>query len=156
MRLVMVDTGFRQHGKEVTMDVVRWTPFRELDTMERRMRRLFDETGFTSALLPAADAYETEDEYVVELEAPGFEEKELTLEIFDHTLAIKGGRAEETEKEDKTFHLRERLESRFERRFVLPAEADTNALKADFEQGVLVVHAPKSAAVKPRQVPIGK
>lgn len=138
------------------MDVIRWTPFRELDAMERRMRRFFDETGFAPALLPAADAYETDDEYVVELEVPGFEEKDLALEIFDHTLAIKGERTEEKEKEEKTFHLHERLENHFERRFVLPAEADTKELRADFQKGVLVVHAPKSAVAKPRQVPIGK
>lgn len=138
------------------MDVVRWTPFRELEAMERRMRRIFDETGFIPALPPAADAYETDDEYVVELEVPGFEEKELTLEVFDHTLAIKGERAEEKERKEKTYRLHERLEKSFERRFELAPEVDTKALKADFEKGVLVVHAPKAAVPKPRRVPIGK
>jgi HSP20 family protein len=138
------------------MDVVTWTPFRELEAMERRMRRLFEGTSFASALLPAADAYETDDEYVVELEVPGFEEKELTLDIFDHTLAIRGERAEEKDEKDKAYRLHERLEKSFERRFELPVEADTKALKADFENGILVVHAPKSPAAKPRRVPIGK
>ena len=40
--------------------------------------------------LPATDIYETEDEYVVELEVPGYEEKELTIEVFDHMLTVKG------------------------------------------------------------------
>ena len=131
------------------MDVIRWTPFRELEAMDRRLRGLFDET------LPAADAYETDDEFVVELEVPGFEEKELTLEVFDHTLSIKGERRAETKKEDKTFRLHERLEASFERRFALPSETNTDALKAEFDKGVLAVHAPKTT-VKPRRVPIGK
>jgi HSP20 family protein len=138
------------------MEVVTWTPFRELETMDRRMRRLFDETGFASAPLPAADAYETDEEFIVELEVPGFEEKELVLEVSDHMLAIKGERAEEKEREDTTYRLHERLEKSFERRFRLPVEVDTKALKADFKKGVLAVHAPKAAVAKPQRVPIGK
>ena len=72
--------------------LVKWSPFRELDLMERRMRRLLDDVGFTPALLPAVDVYETEDEFVLELEVPGYEEKELTIEAFDHTVAIAGER----------------------------------------------------------------
>jgi HSP20 family protein len=132
------------------MDVVRWMPFRELEAMDRRMRRIFDET------LPAADAYETDDEFVVELEAPGFEEEELTLEVFDHTLSIKGERREEKEKDDKAFRLRERRDTSFERRFALPAETDPEAIKADFDKGVLAIHAPKAETIRPRRVPIGK
>jgi HSP20 family protein len=138
------------------MQVVKWTSFRDLEAMQRRTRRFFDEMGFASRLLPAADAYETGDESVVELEVPGFEEKELTLEVSYHTLAIKGERAEEREKEDKTFRLHERLERTFERRFILPAEVDTEAVRADFENGVLAVHAPELAAAEPRRVQIGK
>jgi len=138
------------------MEVVKWTPFRELEAIERRMRRLFDEAGFATALLPAADVYETGEEYVLELEVPGFEEKELAIEVTDHTLCIKGERAEEKEKKDKTYRLHERLEKTFERRFELPPEADTEAVKADFRKGVLEVHAPKAQAAKPRRITIGK
>jgi HSP20 family protein len=124
--------------------LVKWSPFRELDLMERRMRRLLDDVGFAPALLPAVDVYETEDEFVLELEVPGYEEKELTIEAFDHTVAIAGERSEVEEKPDKVFRLHERLEKHFERRFELPPNADTKHLKAVFENGVLEVHAPKS------------
>ena len=136
--------------------LVKWSPFRELDLMERRMRRLFDDVGFAPALLPAVDVYETKDEFVLELEVPGYEEKELTIEAFDHTVAIAGERSEVEEKSDKVFRLHERLEKHFERRFELPPEADTKRLKAVFENGVLEVHAPKSPQVKPRKIAIGK
>ena len=59
--------------------IVRWTPLRELDSMERRMRRMLEDVGFAPALLPAADVYETADEFVIELELPGYEEKELGI-----------------------------------------------------------------------------
>lgn len=136
--------------------LVRWSPFSELDLVERRMRRLLDDGGFTPALLPAADVYETEDEFVLELEVPGYAQNELTIEAFDHTVTIAGERADVEEKSDKLFRLHERLEKHFERRFELPREADTKHLKAVFENGVLELHAPKSPQVKPRNIAIGK
>ena len=138
------------------MAVVKWTPFRELDSMERQLRRFFGEFGLAPAFIPAADIYETDEEFVIELEVPGFAEKELDVEAFDHTLVVKGERKEATETEEKTFRLRERLEREFERRFVLPTEADTEHLKATFHDGVLEVHAPKLAISKPHRVEIVK
>lgn len=138
------------------MAVVKWTPFRELDSMERQLRRFFGEFGLAPAFIPAADIYETDEEFVIELEVPGFAEKELDVEAFDHTLVVKGERKEAKEAEEKTFRLRERLEREFERRFMLPTEADTKHLKAKFHDGVLEVHAPKLEIAKPHKVEIGK
>jgi HSP20 family protein len=134
--------------------MVRWSPFQELESFERRMRRLFGETELAQPLLPAADVYETEGEYVVELEVPGFEEKELTVDVSDHTLAVKGVREEEKETKEKTFHLHERLEKHFERRFPLPEEVDVEHVQATFAGGVLKIAAPRKAETKPRIVPI--
>ncbi len=136
--------------------LVKWSPFRELDLFERQMRRMLEDVGIAPALLPAADVYETENEFVLEVEVPGYAEKELTIEAFDHTVAISGDRKEVEEKKDKTFRLHERLDKHFERRFELPPEADTKHLRAVFEKGVLEVHAPKSPEAKPRKIPIGK
>lgn len=138
------------------MAIVKWTPFMELDSMERRMRRLFGEFGFAPAMLPAADVYETDEEFVVELEVPGYEEKELAIAVSDHTLAITGQRQKTKEEKAKDFSLHERLEREFERRFVLPTEADTEHLKAIFAKGVLEVRAPKVKTAKPKQVAITK
>jgi HSP20 family protein len=138
------------------MTITKWTPFTELDSMERRMRRLFEEIGFAPVLAPAADVYETDDEFVVELEVPGYEEKELSIEVSDHTLAIKGSRTKTKEETTKEFALHERLEREFERRFVFPDEADTEHMKAVFGQGVLEVHAPKLQTAKPKRVAITK
>jgi HSP20 family protein len=137
------------------MSIVRWSPFEELDTFERRMRRLLDGMGIVPAAMPAADVYETDTEFVYEVEVPGFEEKELTVEASDHMLTMKGARAETKEEKGKSFRLQERLAKSFERRFELPAEADAAHLKADFKGGVLAVHAPKAKEAKPRKVAIG-
>jgi len=138
------------------MPIIKWAPFQEFDSMERRMRRLFEQTGFAPTLVPAADAYETDDEFVVELEVPGYEEKELEVEISDHTLTIKGVRTEMKQEKEKDFRLHERLEREFERRFALPADADTGHAKASFSKGVLEIRAPKVATAKPHKVQITK
>lgn len=133
----------------------KWTPLHELELMERRMRNLFNTAGVLPAPLPAADVYETDDEFVVELEAPGFEQKELAVEVTDHTLTIKGARSETTDETEKSFRFHERLERGFERSFPLPVAADAEHVKARFEKGLIEVRAPKLKAAKPRKIPIG-
>ena len=96
------------------MAVMKWTPWADLDAMERRMRRFFDEVGIVPAPMPAADIYETDGEFVVELEVPGYEEKDLAIELADHTLVVKGELETEKDEKEKSFRLHERLEKRFE------------------------------------------
>jgi HSP20 family protein len=134
--------------------IVKWAPFQDLDVVERRMRRMLEDWGVAPATLPAADMYETEKELVVELDVPGFEEKELALEVSDRTLTIKGERLTEKERKDKSFYLHERLEKHFERRFTLPPEADTEHIDARFHTGVLEVHVPKIEQAKARKIEI--
>lgn len=132
--------------------MVRWSPFGDLDSLDRRLRRML-EAPFA---VPATDVYETESEYVVELEVPGYEEKELGIELSDHVLTVTGERHEETGEDDKSFRLRERLEDRFERRFELPRATDTEHLRATYGNGVLTVHAPKAAIPEAKKIVISK
>jgi HSP20 family protein len=125
----------------------------ELEGMERRLRRMLEGVGFAPAL-PAADVYETSKEWVAELEVPGYDEHELELKIFDHSLTVTGRREAEREKTERSFRVHERLEAEFERTFVLPPDVDTEHVTAAFGKGVLEVHAPKLALAQPRTVPI--
>ena len=136
------------------MAIMKWSPFQELDSMERQLRRAFEQVGFAPTLLPAADVYETKEDFVVELDVPGFDEKEIEIEVYDHTLVVKGAQHETKEKSEKTFRLHERLEREFERRFVLPTETDSEHVEATFAKGVLKVHAPKIVTSTARKIPI--
>jgi HSP20 family protein len=146
---------FRSKKGGAMTTLVKWTPFRELDLFDRRFKRAFGDFGFAPTFAPAADIYETPEEFVVELEVPGYEEKELGIMVSDHVLTVRGERKEATEQEEKAFLLHERLEKFFERRFNLPPEADTAKLTATFRQGVVEIHAPKALESKPRKIPIG-
>jgi HSP20 family protein len=115
---------------------------------------MLESFGVAPALLPAADLYETEKELIVELDVPGYDEKELALEVSDHTLTVKGERMEEKHEKDKAFYLHERLEKHFERSFTLPVDAEVEKARATFDTGVLKVHVPKIEAAKPRKIEI--
>lgn len=132
----------------------KWTPFRDFELMEQRMRRLFPSLIVSPAFTPAADVYETDKEFVFEVEVPGYEQKELEIEVIDHTLTIKGQREAEAEKTQERLRLHERLESTFERSFALPVDADSQQLRATFGKAVLTLHVPKMTQAKPRQIPI--
>jgi HSP20 family protein len=151
----------REAEEEVTITTLVKQPlFPEFETMERRFRRLFEGTSlmptFTYSPVPPADVYETPEQYVVELEVPGYEEQELDVEISDHTLSVSGAREEKSEGKDKSYQLHERLERTFRRTFALPAEVDAERATAAFETGVLKVRAPKVAITQPRKIAISK
>lgn len=136
--------------------MVRWSPFHDVETLDRRLRRMLDGVTWAPLVLPATNVYETDGEYVVELEVPGFDEKELGIEVSDHVMTVTGERHEEADKDGKAFRLRERLEDRFERRFELPRETDTEHLRATYGDGLLTVHAPKVAPPEAKKVAISK
>jgi HSP20 family protein len=128
--------------------LVRWDPFRELDLMGRTMR------SFGMPTVPAADVYETDDEYVVELEVPGYEENELAIEVLDHMLTIKGEHLVTTDETEKTYRLHERLEQEFERRFELPSNVDVDKVTATFKAGLLELHARKAEVAMPKKITV--
>ncbi len=137
------------------MAMVKRTPWTDLDMMERRMRRFFNEVGFVPAPMPAADVYETDDDFIVELEVPGYEQKHLEIELTNHTLVVRGELETAKEEKEKSFRLHERLEQSFERRFAVPHEVDLERFHADFGKGVLKVTAPRLKSMKPKKITIG-
>ncbi len=134
----------------------KWAPLPDLDLVERRLRRFFEDLGVAPSVTPAADVYDTGSELVVELDVPGFDDKDLTVAVVDSTLTVSGTRASAEETQQRQLRLRERLETHFERRFQLPIEADTEHVTAEYGKGVLTLHVPKLAAAKPRSVKILK
>ena len=132
----------------------RWSPFRDLELMDQRMHRLFP--VLMPPVSPATDITESKDEFVFELEVPGYEENELDVEVGDHVLTVAGRREVEKESTNKEVRLHERLESAFERSFQLPPDTDPGHLKASYGKGILTLRVPKTARPKPLKVPIAK
>lgn len=103
---------------------------------------------------PAADLYETEDAYVVELELPGFGRDDIEVTMEEGILTIAGERTLDAAREADTYHLRERSVGRFSRSFSLPSALDPNEVEARFADGVLIVELPKAVEARPRRIEV--
>jgi HSP20 family protein len=141
--------------------ITRWDPFRGLASFQEQMNRLFDDTWRTrdgeSALTtwaPPVDIYETENDLVLKVDLPELNEKDLDIRVENNMLTIRGERKFE-EKTSRDNYLRvERAYGSFTRSFSLPNTVDTDAIHAEYKNGVLTVQMPKRAEAKPKQVKV--
>ena len=141
--------------------IYRWDPFRGLNTLNEQVNRLLND-GFTPSgeaamaiWSPAVDIYETEGELVVKADLPDLNEKDIDIRIENNTLTITGERKFE-EKVNKDNYLRvERAYGTFSRSFSLPNTVNTEAIQADYHNGLLTVHMPKREESKPKQIKVG-
>ncbi|HKK08143.1 MAG TPA: Hsp20/alpha crystallin family protein [Gemmatimonadota bacterium] len=106
-----------------------------------------------SAWTPAADLYETEDAFVLEMELPGFDLDDIELTMERGVLTVTGSRSVE-ETEGRTYHLRERSVDRFTRSYALPRSVSAEDIDASFAEGVLKVTLPKAPEAKPRRIEV--
>jgi HSP20 family protein len=144
------------------MSLVRWDPFRELETIQTRLNRLFaaspgpaaDQGVLFSGWAPAVDVAETDNEYVIKADLPELKKEDVKVELLDGVLTVEGDRKQEKEEKGKTFHRVERSYGKFVRRFALPTEIDSAKVQAEFKDGVLSVHLPKTAVAKPKAIEV--
>jgi HSP20 family protein len=145
------------------MAVVKWDPFRDLNLIQDRMNRLFDDAGrtwrndepaATTTWSPAVDIFETEGEIVVKAEVPGMDRKDITLNLERNVLTLKGERRFEKETKDENYHRIERSYGGFSRTFQIPATVDEEKIHAEYKEGVLKIVLPKKEQAKPKQIRI--
>ncbi|MBA4388236.1 MAG: molecular chaperone [Verrucomicrobia bacterium] len=125
-------------------------------SLQRNMNRLFD--GFFSGFdmtpfedfrnelpvfSPRINISENDKDVQVSAELPGMDEKDVTVELDDGTLTIKGEKREEHEEKGKNWHSVERSYGSFHRVLPLPARIDEKKARASFKKGVLTVVLPK-------------
>jgi HSP20 family protein len=146
------------------MNLVRWDPFRELEEVSTRLNRLFsqpfgrrlveDEGSLMAEWAPEIDVQETDGEYLIKADLPDVKKEDVRVELRDGMLCLRGERKQEKEEKGKRFHRIERAYGQFERRLALPSEVDPQKVAAEFKDGVLNVHLPKSASAKPKAIEV--
>jgi len=109
------------------------------DVMQKEIDSLFDTFPFKDSFpsFGNIDYYETEKDVVVECELPGMDKKDIKININDNRLNIYAERSDENEKKGKNYFRKERIYGKTERTVLLPEYADTDNVKASFENGVL-------------------
>ena len=147
-------------SKQLTM----WNPFRELDEVQNRLGTFFGGTfprfgkgngGLELAdWSPQVDITEDEKEYLIKADLPEMKKDEIKVNVAEGVLSVSGERKTEKEEKNKKFHRIERSYGTFERSFTLPDDANGAKVAAEFKDGVLKVHLPKSPVAKPKAIEV--
>ena len=143
--------------------------FDPFEGMRQEMDRLLEEFGRAvpaqnqgrdAFLLPKVDVAETDSGIELTAELPGFEEKDVSVDLHDGVLTIKAEHSDEREEKDdeRRWHVIERSHGSFMRRFSLPFEADADKVAAHLDNGVLTVSVPRLAVEekKPKKIAVSK
>lgn len=144
-------------------------PFTEMDrVMNRMMAPAMRNVGGTmtqpggmqlSAYHPC-DVIEHPDRYSIICDAPGMTEHDITVELVDDQLVVRGEKKIETkqEKEQKgvRYHRQERSFNKFTRTFVLPDDANSDQISAKLDNGVLTVDVTKTEkkTIEPKRIQV--
>ena len=146
------------------MNLVKFNPWREMPTMHSRMSRFFDDPFFRTDRMadddsmgmwnPAVDLYEKDDHFVIKAELPGVDKKDIKIDLKDRVLTLSGERSYDNEVKEENYYRKERSYGKFQRAFRLPADVDSDQIKAEFKDGVLQVEVPKPEEQKAKQVTV--
>ena len=143
------------------MAIVRFSPWREIDSWHKEMNRLFEtltptlngeEKGIS--FTPAAEMQEKDDSIDLKLEIPGLESQDLDVQVTASAVAIKGERRQETKTQEQGMTRSEFRYGTFQRVISLPTRVQNDQVKADYKDGILHLHLPKAEAEKNQVVKV--
>ncbi len=101
----------------------------------------------TRYTVPAVNILEEDNEYRIEVIAPGIDKKDVKINLEDDVLTISSERKEENEEKDKHYMRREFNYTAFSRSFVVPEEVEADKISAEHKNGILTLHLPKKEEV---------
>ncbi|MBE9181131.1 Hsp20/alpha crystallin family protein [Oculatella sp. LEGE 06141] len=142
------------------MTLVHWTPFQEIENLQREMNQLltalnpetsrFDRTMF----VPAAELRETPDAIHLRVEIPGMDATDLDVQVMAEAVSIKGDRKSQTATEEKGVLRSEFRYGSFRRVIPLPARVQNDKVEAEYKDGILSLNLPKVEAEKNKVVKV--
>ena len=111
------------------------------------------ETGMMMRM-PAVDVYEDKDHVVIKAEIPGLAKEDISVQVTDSTLMIKGEKKREEEVKEDDYYRCERAFGAFTRAVNLPCDVKADQVKASFKNGVLEVRMPKTEEAKKKAITV--
>ncbi len=128
------------------------------DAFDRQVDRLFNEAlrafeAVDQTWVPACNAWEDDNGFYVRMALPGWEPKDIALEVNNQILTVKGERNVGPTNSEK-FHLREIADGRFTRLFRLPSFIEHDKASATHKHGLLTISFPKREEAKCRRIMI--
>jgi HSP20 family protein len=135
-----------------------------MSALQESMNRLFSDVRAQApvrgeeivqgAWIPAVDIFETNEAIVLKAELPGITAQDISVEVKDNTLTLKGEKKFEKEVKEENYHRVERSYGSFQRAFTLPGTILQEKVKAKFKDGILEITLPKVEEAKPKQVKV--
>ena len=149
---------------DILRGMINQDSLRELENMSQRLNGVLrgrstpredrEEAMALADWIPMVDVVETEAEFLLHAELPGVEKQDVKLSIERGVLTLAGQRDQAKEEKGRRYHRIERAYGRFARSYTLPELVDEQKLTAEFRNGVLTVHLPKSEKAKPKSIEV--
>jgi HSP20 family protein len=145
------------------MAIVRWQPYGAVSSLQDSINRLFndafprpmtDDDVALSTWKPVVDIFDKTDSIIIHAELPGVTKDNVSIEVKENVLTLKGERVEVKEVSEDKFFRKERSFGSFYRAFTLPSAINPDNIKATFKEGVLEIEIPKPEEKKPKQIQI--
>ena len=125
----------------------------DFDRIDRLIERFFEDTT-EEVKVPAVDIKEEKDRYLMEVELPGFTEKDVELKVENNVLTLSSKKEETKEESKKGYIRKERKSYSFIRSFSLPENTDIEKIKANFKNGILNIEIPKAPESQPKYIEV--
>jgi HSP20 family protein len=136
------------------MTVVRYEPWGLLNRLRRELDQGIDTVAREASWTPPVDIHEEAAQFVVRADLPGVKPADIEITAEKGVLALRGSRNFEQKNDDGHYSRVERVSGKFVRTFTLPDNVQTDAIKAQFKDGVLELSIPKVAKVEPRKIEV--
>ena len=108
----------------------------------------------STAFVPRAEVFETDDQVALKIEVPGLSEKDFEITLREHVLTVRGERKLENGVKQENLTWTERPYGTFIRTFNLPQMVDVNTINATYTNGILQIVFAKREAAKPKQITV--
>jgi HSP20 family protein len=135
-------------------------PLRELEQLQRRMDRLFqnafgpERSSWQVGVYPLVNISEDRDHIYIRAELPGVKAEDLEITLQGNNLILRGQRKIPTEEKQVNYHRRERESGFFRRVVSLPARMQMDKVEATSKDGILTIKLGKPEEVKPRKIQV--
>ncbi len=142
------------------MTLIRWQPFREMDSLQREINHLFDSLSSTTqpengkAYFPPAEMTETADEIHLKLEVPGMDASDIDIQVSAEAISISGERKSVSRTNAEGKKRSEFRYGAFRRVIPLPARVQNTNVNAEYKDGILHLTLPKDESEKTKVVKV--
>ena len=136
-------------------ELMRWNPSEELSSWHRDIDDLFGRffgraESPAGGWVPRMQTYRKDHHYVVRVDLPGVDPKDVSVQAENNVLTILGERKSQETRAD----YRETFYGKFERSLTLPQSVETDKIAAHYKNGVLEVQVPLPAQAAGRRIPV--